>query len=119
MTDQMPAQFAQGDVIWVPFPFADQPRLRKRPAVVLATPNTQGAAHLIWVMMITSAANRGWPDDISLEEDFKACGLHVPCCIRPAKIATIDVNMAELCGKLPVEILTRVRVVLTDILALK
>lgn len=62
-----------------------------------------------WSLMITSAANAGWPDDISLEERFAECGLPVPCVIRTAKIATVDLSSAPVLGALPGDIWAEVR----------
>jgi mRNA interferase MazF len=93
--------FAAGDIVWVPFPFIEAPRLRDRPALVVSTSLLGGDAELLWVLMITSAANRGWPGDISLETRFAECGLNVPCVIRTAKISTVEVGRARRTGTLP------------------
>ena len=58
--------------------------------------------------MITSAANAGWPDDISLEERYAECALPVPCVVRSAKIATVDVKSAALMGRLPHDLFAQV-----------
>lgn len=50
--------------------------------------------------MITSAANRGWPDDISLEDDYLDYGLKRPSILRVAKISTVEVGAASLVGRL-------------------
>jgi mRNA interferase MazF len=55
---------------------------------------------LLWVVMITSAANRGWPGDIALSEDYQEVGLPVPSVIRTAKIATMEARHADRLGKL-------------------
>ena len=47
--------------------------------------------HGLWVVMITSAENRGWPDDVPVA-NLKLAGLPVPSLIRSAKIATIDAS---------------------------
>ncbi len=64
---------------------------------------------LLWVLMITSAANKGWNGDISLEDRFAECGLHVPCVIRAAKITTVDAARARIDGMLPADLLAKVR----------
>lgn len=64
-----------------------------------------GNAGLFWSVKITSAANRGWPDDISLEERFDECGLRIPCVIRTAKIASLEAARASKVGQLPVDLL--------------
>ena len=75
--------------------------MRDRPALVVSAAPLGGDAKLLWVLMITSAANRGWPGDISLETCFAECGLNVPCVIRTAKISTIEASRARKSGALP------------------
>jgi mRNA interferase MazF len=55
---------------------------------------------LLWLLMITSAENRGWPGDVAVS-DLQAAGLPAPSIIRPAKIATVEARDAELLGILP------------------
>lgn len=85
----------------MPFPFVEAPRLRDRPALVVSAGSLGGDAELLWVLMITSAANRGWPGDISLETRFAECSLGVPCVIRTAKISTVEAGRARKTGTLP------------------
>ncbi len=63
-----------------------------------------GAAHgLLWVMMITSVENRGWPKDVPIG-DLDRAGLPAPSIIRPTKIAMIQAQDAETIGNVPAEI---------------
>ncbi|MFQ5347993.1 MAG: type II toxin-antitoxin system PemK/MazF family toxin, partial [Rhodothalassiaceae bacterium] len=55
---------------------------------------------LLWVLMITSAENRGWPGDVDIS-DIAAAGLPVPSVVRTAKIATIEARDAARIGTLP------------------
>jgi len=89
----------------VPFPFVETPKIRERPALVVSRGIVDGRPPLLWVCMITSAANRGWNHDISLEARHGECGLAVPCVIRMAKIATIEAGMARKVGALPADLL--------------
>lgn len=57
-------------------------------------------AGLIWVVMITSAANRRWPDDLDLGHAYSEAGLPAPSVVRPSKIATIEASSAEKVGRL-------------------
>jgi mRNA interferase MazF len=104
--------FAAGDIVWVSFPFVDAPRLRDRPALVVSNGLLGGEAELLWVLMITSAANRGWPGDILLETRFAECGLNVPCVIRTAKISTVEAVRARKTGALPDDLYCEVRQVM-------
>jgi mRNA interferase MazF len=110
--------FAAGDIVWVPFPFVEAPRLRDRPALVVSADLLGGEAELLWVLMITSAANRGWPGDISLETRFAECSLNVPCVIRTAKISTVEAVRARKTGALPDDLLGDVREVMKAHLSL-
>jgi mRNA interferase MazF len=87
-------------IVRVPFPYTDRPVRAHRPALVIAADDLRSAHALLWVLMITSAENRGWPDDI-LISDYKRAGLPVPSLVRCAKVATIDAQDAERIGTLP------------------
>lgn len=93
--------FIQGDVVKVPFPYTSRPTRQSRPALVISAGDvTDGNAtgfHLIWVLMITSAQNRGWPGDVVLD-DLSGTGLPAPSVIRTAKITTIETRDATRLG---------------------
>ena len=65
------------DTVRVPFPYTDRPVRQRRPALVIALPGTEAQLHLLWVLMITSAANRGWPGDVTVS-DLAITGLPAP-----------------------------------------
>lgn len=91
--------FEPGDVIRVPFPYTDRATRQSRPALVVSTARFQDLHGLLWVVMITSARNRGWPDDVPVG-DLQLAGLPVPSIVRSAKIATIDAAAASPLGRL-------------------
>ena len=91
--------FDLGDVVRVPFPYTDRATRQHRPALVVSSPHSQAQHGLLWVLMITSAENRGWPNDVAIV-DLDAAGLPVASVVRTAKIATIDVRDAQPLGKL-------------------
>ena len=62
---------------------------------------------LLWVLMITSAQNRGWPGDVAIA-NLAAAGLPVPSVIRTAKIATIEASDASKLGRIPAVLLRKV-----------
>lgn len=93
--------FDHWDIVKVPFPYADRPVRQRRPALVIAAGDLQMHHSLIWVLMITSAANRGWPTDVVVS-DLEVAGLPAPSVIRTAKVALIDARHAEHLGLLPV-----------------
>lgn len=95
----MPA-FEVWDIVKVPFPHTNRPVRQRRPALVVVTPAAQGVPALLWVLMVTSAANRGWTGDVTIS-DLTQAGLPAPSIVRSAKIATIEATDAEPIGHLP------------------
>lgn len=83
------------DIVKVPFPYTDRAVRQSRPALVVSV-----NSHLLWVLMITSAENRGWPGDVEIT-DLTGTGLPAPSLVRTAKIATIDARDADVIGSLP------------------
>ena len=90
--------FEQGDVIKVPFPYTDRPVRQFRPALVISAGGIEERHGLLWVAMITSARNRRWHGDVTVENLGRA-GLPAPSLIRPAKIATIEAGDATRLGR--------------------
>lgn len=101
------ASFKQGDVVKVPFPYTDRATRQFRPALVVSAGEIEDAHGLLWVVMITSAENRGWLGDVRVG-NLAAAGLPVPSLIRTAKIATIDASDAARLGKVPAELFRQV-----------
>lgn len=91
--------FSVWDVVKVPFPYTDRPVRQRRPALVIAAGDVETAHGLLWVLMITSAENRGWPDDVPVTA-LATAGLPSPSVVRCAKVATIDARDAERTGNL-------------------
>lgn len=92
------AVFEQGDVVKVPFPCTDRSTRQSRPALVVSTGSLEDGHRLVWVVMITSAENRGWSGDVPIT-DLTLAGLPAPSLIRTAKIVTIDAADATRLGK--------------------
>ena len=99
MTDGPMPIFKTWDVVKVPFPYTDRPARQHRPALVVAAGQIEAVHGLLWVLMITSAENRRWPDDVAISDQTKA-GLPAPSVIRCAKIATIESADAARIGSL-------------------
>jgi mRNA interferase MazF len=95
------ATFEIWDVVKVPFPYTDRPVRQRRPALVVAAGEIETSHGLVWLVMITSAENRGRPGDV-LVSDLQTAGLPAPSIVRPAKIATVEARDAEFLGTLPV-----------------
>ena len=77
------AIFEVWDIVKVPFPYTDRPVRQRRPALVVAAGEIETAHGLLWLVMITSAENRGWPGDVGIS-DLHAAGLpaHRSCAQR-------------------------------------
>lgn len=101
------ATFRRGAVVKVPFPYTDRATRQSRPALVVSDASFANANGLLWVMMITSAENRGWAGDVGIR-DLARAGLPVPSVIRTAKIATIEVRDAAILGRIPASLLGEV-----------
>lgn len=99
--------FERGDVIKVPFPYTDRATRQRRPALVVSSADFERGHRLLWVLMITSAANRAWSGDVAID-DLEKAGLPAPSVIRTAKIATIDADDAERLGKVAPRVRTQV-----------
>lgn len=88
------------DVVKLPFPYTDRPVRQRRPALVIAAGDLSARHGLLWVLMITSAENRGWASDVTVS-DIAAAGLPAPSVVRTAKIAVVDAREAQPLGILP------------------
>lgn len=104
--------FEQGDVIKVPFPYTDRPTRQSRPALVVSSGKLEELHGLLWVVMITSAQNRSWPNDVPVLNPEKA-GLPSPSVIRVVKIATIEATDASKIGSLTASQLNEVKQLIT------
>jgi len=101
------AIFNRGDVIKVPFPDTDRSTRQSRPALVVSSADIEDAHGLLWVVMITSAENRGWTGDVAVP-NLAMAGLPVPSVIRTAKIATIEAGDGTRLGKVSTAVVAKV-----------
>ena len=108
--------FEFGDVVRAPFPYTDRDTRQHRPALVVAS-GLGPDQRLVWVLMITSAENRRWPEDVAIGPGHLACGLPAPSLIRTAKIATVEADRIERVGSAPPAACREVRAILAARLA--
>ena len=99
--------FSQGDIVRVPFPYTDRATRESRPALVVSVGEMTLVRGLLWVTMITSAANRGWDGDLEIT-NLTLAGLPAASAIRPAKIATIEAVDASSLGRISAALLRKV-----------
>lgn len=103
-------RFEPWQIVAVPFPYVERPIQQRRPTLVVAA-GLGTSRDLLWVLMITAAANRRWPDDVEID-DHVAAGLPIPSVVRTAKIATISAGAADRLGILPEDSATAVKSIL-------
>jgi mRNA interferase MazF len=87
--------FKAGDVVRVPFPYTDPNTRQNRRALVISADGFGDNQELLWVLMITNAANPPWTGDVPI---LAHAGLPAPSVIRPVKIATIEASHADKLG---------------------
>ncbi len=92
--------FEPWDIVRVPFPYTDRPVRQRRPALVIGAGELEDEHALLWLMMITSAENRGWTGDVAVS-NLDMAGLPAPSIVRTAKIATVEARDAQRLGVLP------------------
>lgn len=109
--------FERGDIVAAPYPYVEFPVVRRRPALVIATELAPDQS-LIWVLMITSASNHGWPGDVRIETPFEQSGLRSPSVVRTAKVATIEAASSRRIGRLASKELAAVDAILGATLGL-
>lgn len=103
------SEVGPGAIVRVPFPSANAETRQHRPALVVAKAGgDEEGPVLLWVLMITAAANRRWDGDVAIP-DAAAAALPIPSVVRTAKIATVDLARAEPRGRVADETLTGVR----------
>lgn len=91
--------FERGDIVAAPYPYVEHPVVRRRPALVIST-DLGPDGEIVWVLMITSAANQRWPGDVVIEAAPGLSGLHAPSVVRTEKVATIEAESAKRVGRL-------------------
>ena len=84
--------FAVGDVVLIPFPYADFSRFKKRPALVV------GAAEFdnLILCQITSQAETSRKALLLKDDDFAKGSLQRDSFARPDKLFTVDRSIIEL-----------------------
>jgi len=80
------ARPVRGDVVVIPFPFSDLTQAKRRPALVLATPNGDD----VILCQITSQAIRDRYAVPLTDSDFAQGGLHQTSNVRPNRLFTAD-----------------------------
>ena len=81
--------FDRFDVVAVEYPFLEGDQAKRRPGLVLSTPELERRHGLCWIAMITTAKAGIKPDDIPIT-DHQYAGLPEDCVIRPTRLTTLS-----------------------------
>ena len=87
-------RYRKWDVLVTAFPFADDLKSKRRPAICVASFNPTDGIVLYWLLMVTSTRLKGWKGDIEIG-DAKKAGLPIPSIVRTSKIACIDASFID------------------------
>ncbi len=82
-------RFDAFDIVVVPFPYADRLAEKRRPALVVSSPELERNHGFVWVAMITSAKGGQRKDDVALANAPRT-GLSAASVVRPTKLATVE-----------------------------
>jgi mRNA interferase MazF len=80
------AKFVKGDVVVIPFPFSDLSQSKRRPALVLASPEGDD-------VILCQITSKNIKDNYAIsvdDTDFESGGLKQPSNIRPNRLFTAD-----------------------------
>jgi mRNA interferase MazF len=83
----------RGAVVVVPFPFADQPVSKRRPAVVMSGRAFNQSQGMTTLAMITTGKRTHWLGDVPIS-DLQSAGLREACVVRP-RLGTVDNGFIE------------------------
>lgn len=111
--------YEKGNVVLVPFPFSDQTRTKKRPAVVISSSAYNQHSSDIVIMAITSQTEKTIGVAECLIQNWQDAGLLKPSAIKPA-ISTIEQTLVlKKIGKLSSHDVTLLETVLKELLDLR
>jgi mRNA interferase MazF len=79
------------DIVKLPFPFTDKNTAKRRPSLVISSKDYQTNHNHCVLVMITSAKQSSWVDDIDIT-NIVMSGISSPSKIR-FKIFTLDVSL--------------------------
>ena len=83
--------FAIGDVVLIPFPYADFSHFKKRPALIVG----QAEFNNVILCQITSKAASSKRAIVLKDIDFKKGGLRIDSFVRPDKLFTVEQSIVE------------------------
>ena len=105
--------FDFGDIVRVPFPFAEQAIVRSRPALIISRGPLGPDGLLVWAAMITNAFRPDWPGDVAIANSVDL-GLVIPSKVRTAKVNALPTGQCARIGRLDGDTVDLVRRCLKD-----
>ena len=110
--------FRQGQIVLIPFPFADLSTTKQRPAIIVSSDNYNKTHPDVILAAITSQVPIKLHSDEYLlsGKTQKMAGLPKPSIIKLGKIVTIDQRLVrKTLGKLPFSTMKKVKVIFQGI----
>ena len=86
--------YNNGDIVLVPFPFTNQKTGKKRPAVIISSPQYNIERPDLIIMAVTSRIKTRSVLGETLIQDWQPAGLLKPSVIKPV-ITTIEKNLSS------------------------
>jgi mRNA-degrading endonuclease toxin of MazEF toxin-antitoxin module len=86
--------YKRWDVVRLTFPFVEGHDAKKRPALIVSTEALAANHRVLWAAMITTAKGGTLAGDIPVTDPHEV-GLIEDCVIRPSRLFTISVDMAD------------------------
>ena len=112
----MSSRFSFGDVVLVPFPFADQSGTKKRPAVVVSSSGYNASRRDIVIIAITSQVRTPLGFGEAMVADWQAAGLVKASVLKPV-FTTIEQHLVlRVMGHLSAADIKTLREVIADVL---
>lgn len=110
------SRFSFGDVVLVPFPFTDQARTKKRPAVVVSSSGYSVSRRDIVIMAITSQVRTPLGYGEAMIADWQGAGLVKESMLKPV-FTTIEQGLVlRVMGRLSATDIKTLREVLGDVI---
>src|SRR3989338_1073559 len=84
-----------GDVVLLPFPFTDYTSFKQRPALVISSPEWNGARTDVIVVAISSKTGHSKFEYVLNGREQKSGGLRMPSVVRLGNIYTIEKRLVR------------------------
>jgi mRNA interferase MazF len=111
--------YERGDIVLVPFPFSNQTATKKRPAVVISSSLYNEKTNDVVIIAVTSKVEKNIDVGECFTADWQSAGLLKPSSVKPA-ISTIEqVLVLKKLGRLSVNDIPSINLMLKGLLGLR